>query len=48
MHLLYESLVGGCECTTQPKGSFQCHMVDTNDEVLLLKFTNTVVPLILI
>ena len=25
IHLLYGSLVGQCECTTQPKGSFWCH-----------------------
>ena len=35
---LYESLVGQCECTTQPKGSFWCHVIviDTNGAVLLV------------
>ena len=40
IHLLYESLVGKCEYTTKPKGSFWCHVVDTNSAVLLLIFTN--------
>ena len=40
IHLLYESLVGQCEYTTQPKGSFWCHVIDTKGSVLLLIFTN--------
>ena len=36
MHLLYESLVGQCEYTTQPKGSFWCHIIDTKGAVLLV------------
>ena len=40
IHLLYESLVGQCEYTTQPKGSFWCHIIDTKGAVLLLIFIN--------
>ena len=40
MHLLSESLVGQCEYTTQPKGSFWCHVIDTKGAVLLLIFIN--------
>ena len=32
--MLYESSVGQCEYTTQPKGSFWCHVIDTKDAVL--------------
>ena len=46
IHLLYESLVGQCECTTQPKGSFWCHVIDTKGAVLLLIFINTFVSLL--
>ena len=39
--MLYESLVGQCEYTTQPKGSFWCHVIDTNGACsILLTFTN--------
>ena len=38
--MLYESLVGQCEYTTQPKGSFWCHVINTKGAVLLLIFTN--------
>ena len=38
--MLYESLVGQCEYTTQPKGSFWCHVIDTKGAVLLLIFIN--------
>ena len=38
--LLYESLVGQCEYTTQPKGSFWCHVIDAKDAVLSLIFIN--------
>ena len=33
--LLYESLVGQCEYTAQPKGSFWCHVIDTKGAVLI-------------
>ena len=39
--MLYESLVGQCEYTTQPKGSFWCHIIDTKGAVLLLTIINT-------
>ena len=38
--MLYKSLVRKCEYTTQPKGSFWCHAIDTKAVVLLLIFTN--------
>ena len=38
--MLYESLVGQCEYTTQPKGSFWCHIIDTKGAVLLLTIIN--------
>ena len=47
LHLLYESLVGQCEYTTQPKGSFWCHVIDTKGAVLLLIFTNEFVFIVL-
>ena len=34
--MLYESLVGQCEYTTQPKGSFWCHDIDTKGAILLV------------
>ena len=37
---MYESLVGECEYTTQPKGFFWCHVIDTKGAVLLLIFIN--------
>ena len=40
IHLLYDSLIGQCEYTTQPKGSFWCHVIDTKGAVLLLIFVN--------
>ena len=48
IHLLYESLVGKCEYTTQPKGSFLCHVIGTKGAVLLLKLCISFVPFILI
>ena len=36
IHLLYESLVGQCEYTTQPKGSFRCHVIDAKGAVFYL------------
>ena len=36
LHLLYESLVGQCEYTTQSKGSFWYHIIDTKGAVLLV------------
>ena len=38
--MLYESLVGECEYTTHPKGSFWCHVIDIKGAVLLLIFIN--------
>ena len=38
--MLCESLVGQCEYTTQLKGSFWCHVIDTNVAVLLVKLLN--------
>ena len=35
-YMLYESLVGQCEYTTQLKGSFWCHVIDTKVAVLLV------------
>ena len=40
IHMLYESLVGQCEYTTQPKGSFWCHVIDTKGAVLLVILLN--------
>ena len=34
--MLYESLVGQCEYTTQTKGSFWCHVNDTKGAILLV------------
>ena len=36
IHMLYESLVGKCEYTAQPKGSFSCHVIDTKSAILLV------------
>ena len=36
IHMLYESLDGQCEYTTQPKGSFWCHIIDTKGAILLV------------
>ena len=38
--MLYESLVGQCEYTAQPKGSFWCHVIDTNGAILLVILLN--------
>ena len=35
-----ESLVGKCEYTTPPKGSFWCHVIDTKGAVLLVILIN--------
>ena len=40
IHMLYESLVGQCEYTTQPKGSFWCHVIDTKGAVILVILLN--------
>ena len=40
IHMLYESLVGQCEYTTQPTGSFWRHVIETKGAVLLLIFIN--------
>ena len=47
MYMLYESLVGQCEYTTKPKGSFWCHVIDTNSAILLvilLKLSRPIFP----
>ena len=36
--MLHESLVEQCEYTTQPKGSFYNHVIDTKGAVVLLIF----------
>ena len=38
--MLYESLVGQCEYTAQPKGSFWCHVIDTNGAILFVILLN--------
>ena len=38
--MLYESLVGQCEYTTQPKDSFWRHVIDTNGAILLVILLN--------
>ena len=40
MHMLYESLVVECEDTTQPKGSFCCHVINTKGAILLVILLN--------
>ena len=44
--MLYESLVGQCEYTIQPKGSFWCHVIDTKGAILLLVFLNKFVSVL--
>ena len=39
-HMLYESLIGQCVYTTQPKGSFWCHVIDTKGAILLVILLN--------
>ena len=41
--MLYGSLDGLCEYTTQPKGCFWCHFVDIKGTVLLLVLINELV-----
>ena len=36
----YELLVGQCEYTAQPKGSFWCHVIDTKSAILLVMLLN--------
>ena len=38
--MLYESLVGQCEYTTQSKDSFWRHVIDTNGAILLVILLN--------
>ena len=38
--MLYESLVGHCEYTSQPKGFFWCHVIDTKGAILLVILLN--------
>ena len=40
IHMLYESLVGQCECTAQLKGSSWCHVIDTKGAILLVILLN--------
>ena len=40
IHMLYESLVGQCEYTTQPKGYFWSRVIDTKAAVLLVILLN--------
>ena len=40
INLLYESLVVQCKNTTQPNGSFWCHVINIKGAVLLLIFMN--------
>ena len=40
LNMLYESLVGQCEYTRQPKGSFWCHVIDTKGTILLVILLN--------
>ena len=40
IYMLYESLVGQCEYTTQPKDSFWCHVIDTKGAILLVILLN--------
>ena len=40
IHMLSESLVGQCEYTKQPKGSFWCHVIDIEDATLLVILLN--------
>ena len=37
---IVESLAGQCEYTTQPKGSFWCHVIDTKGAILLVILLN--------
>ena len=45
--MLYESLVGQCEYTTQSKGSFWCHVNDTKGVILLAILLNKFVLVLL-
>ena len=38
--VVFGSLVGQCQYTTQPKGSFWCHVIDTKCAVLLVILLN--------
>ena len=38
--MLYESLVGHCEYTSQRKGFFWCHVIDTKGAILLVILLN--------
>ena len=42
IHMLYESLVGQCEYTAQPKGSFWCQCVDAKGLLELLYGSMTI------
>ena len=34
--MLYESIAGQCEYTTQAKGSIWCHVIDTKGAIVIL------------
>ena len=40
IHMLHESIVGQCEYTTQAKGFFWCHVIDTKGAMLLVILLN--------
>ena len=40
IHMLYELLVRQCGYTTQLKGSFWCHVIDTKGAILLVMLLN--------
>ena len=43
IHMLYESLVGQCDYTTQPKVSFWRHVIDAKGAILLAILLNKIV-----
>ena len=45
--MLYESLVGRCQYTTQPKCSFWYHVIDTMVAILLVILLNKFVLVLL-
>ena len=44
--MLYESLVVQCECKSQPKCSFWCHVIDTKGAILLVILLNEFVSVL--
>ena len=47
IHLLYDSLFGQCEYTTETKSSFWYHFINTKGALLLLIFSNGFVFIVL-